>query len=172
MSLFILLTTALILYDVIINPLKPIATHAPPPSHCFPSLCGPKVSSVWVSFASRLPDLVGYRRMARLLCACFRTSQDDEGIPLPRAVQELIHQLPVKAISRISQLLDLTGVLSLVHTCSYLYSSVTQDDLLWKRYCRQHFMVEELSTVGNMSWYKQWLYLCKEFGWYRLCYAN
>ena len=76
MSLFILLTTALILYDVIINPLKPIATHAPPLSHCFPSLCGPKVSSVWVSFASRLPDLVGYRRMARLLCACFRTSQD------------------------------------------------------------------------------------------------
>ena len=90
----------------------------------------------------------------------------------PRAVQELIHQLPVKAISRISQLLDLTDVLSLVHTCSYLYSSVTQDDLLWKRYCRQHFMVEELSTVGNMSWYKQWLYLCKEFGRYRLCYAN
>ena len=111
--------------------------------------------------------------MARLLCACFHTSRDAEVIPLSRTVEEsAIHQLPADAISRISQFLEVTDVLSLSHTCSFLYSCVTQDNRLWKRHCQDHFMVDELPTGGRRGWYTQWLHLCREFGRYRFCYAQ
>ena len=111
--------------------------------------------------------------MARLLCACFHTSQDTEVIPLPWTVEEsAIHQLPADAISRISQFLEVTDVLSLTHTCSFLYSCVTQDNRLWKRHCQHHFKVDALPTGGRGSWYTQWLHLCREFGRYRFCYAQ
>ena len=53
-------------------------------------------------------------------------------IPLSRTAEELvIHQIPADALSQISQFLKVTDVLSLAHTCSYLYSCITQDDRLF-----------------------------------------
>ena len=83
-----------------------------------------------------------------------------------------VHLLPATALSRISQFLDAPDVVSLAHTCSYLYSSVTQDGPLWKRHCRHDFVCDEALSEGVKSWYEQWLYQCREFGQYRSCYVQ
>ena len=83
-----------------------------------------------------------------------------------------VHALPATALSRINQFLDAPDVVSFAHTCSFLYSSVTQDDPLWKRHCRRDFVCDEFLSEGVKSWYEQWLYLCREFGQYRSCYVQ
>ena len=80
--------------------------------------------------------------------------------------------LPDTAFSRICQILDVPDVLSFAHTCTSLYTSVTQDSLLWKRHCSRDFVCEAVSAEGARTWYQQWLDLCKEFGRYRACYAQ
>ena len=84
----------------------------------------------------------------------------------------VVHALPATALSRINQFLDPPDVVSFAHTCSFLYSSVTQDGPLWKRHCRHDFVCDEVLSEGMRSWYEQWLYLCREFGRYRSCYAQ
>ena len=83
-----------------------------------------------------------------------------------------VQALPATALSRINQFLDAPDVVSFAHTCSFLYSSVTQDGPLWKRHCRHDFVCDEVLGEGVRSWYEQWLYLCREFGQYRSCYAQ
>ena len=62
--------------------------------------------------------------------------------------------------------------MSFAHTCTSLYTSVTQDSLLWKRHCIRDFVCDALPAEGAKTWYQQWLYLCKEFGRYRAYYAQ
>ena len=87
------------------------------------------------------------------------------------ANESVVRLLPATALSRISQLLDVADVVSFAHSCSFLYHSVTQDGSLWKRHCGSDFVCDELSDIA-WSWYEQWVYLCKEFGRYRSCYAQ
>ena len=83
-----------------------------------------------------------------------------------------VHALPATALSRIKQFLNASDVVSFAHTCSFLYSSVTQDGPLWKRHCQRDFVCDEVLSEGMRSWYEQWLYLCREFGQYRSCYVQ
>ena len=88
------------------------------------------------------------------------------------AKTSMANRLPATALSRISQLLDVPDVLSFAHTCSSLYSVVTHDGPLWKKHCSCDFVCNALPAGGARTWFEQWLYLCREFGRYRACYAQ
>ena len=82
-----------------------------------------------------------------------------------------LESLPAHVLDMIIEKLTVEDVSRLSRSCSSLYTIITTDNQLWRRFCEKTWLCCQLSD-GCPTWYAQWLQWCKEFGRYKTCYAN